>query len=615
VRRLGIGRFRGVQSGCVLFNGNTLLVGGNNVGKSTVCEALDLLLGPERIYRRPVVDEHDFYRNRYLDDEGVPVEIELEAVLVDLDDEARRRFGEHLRRWDDRACEFIDEEPDGADRADADGVLWALPIIFRGRYDPEEDDFVADTFFAHPEPILDELDDDEKASLGQGRRVFTRADKRRCGFIYLRALRTGSRALSLQRGSLLDTILRLPGEGSNQMWLETLRALKELDPAIGEVEQLKVIRSDMRERLARFVSLASGEDATAFFASELTRAHLREVVRLFVATEPSGHAVPYTRQGTGSVNLIVFALLTLIADLKGSSSVIFAMEEPEIALPPHTQRRVTRFVLQQMGQAIVTSHSPYVIEQFEPENIVLLSRASAEVLNGKPIDTVQVKPKSYRTQRHQFAEAILARAVLVCEGSTEAAVVSAASSALERIRDGDYDHIDLLGVSLFTASGDGDVPKWGPTFKALDKTTYAVYDKPASPWSTDATAALASFDDHWESPEVGVEKLLVVQTPIGVQRRFLADVSTRADYPSGCAAYAPTADDNEVQNLALAVLKARKGDSWNYAAMLLDHCQAEEDLPAFLRTLLDKIASDLQPPVTPEAVPPPAGEESVSDAD
>ena len=54
--------------------------------------------------------------------------------------------------------------------------------------------------------------------------------------------------------------------------------------------------------------------------------------------------------------------------------MIFAMEEPEIALSPHTQRRVSRFVLAEMGQAIMTSHSPYVIEQFEPKDIVILDR-------------------------------------------------------------------------------------------------------------------------------------------------------------------------------------------------------------------------------------------------
>ncbi|MGH1552288.1 AAA family ATPase [Streptomyces sp. L7] len=52
--------------------------------------------------------------------------------------------------------------------------------------------------------------------------------------------------------------------------------------------------------------------------------------------------------------------------------MIFAMEEPEIALPPHAQRRLVDFVVKRMGQVIVTSHSPYVIEKFEPSRIVVM---------------------------------------------------------------------------------------------------------------------------------------------------------------------------------------------------------------------------------------------------
>jgi predicted ATP-dependent endonuclease of OLD family len=39
---------------------DALLAGSNSVGKSTVCKALDLVLGPERMFRRPVIDEYDF---------------------------------------------------------------------------------------------------------------------------------------------------------------------------------------------------------------------------------------------------------------------------------------------------------------------------------------------------------------------------------------------------------------------------------------------------------------------------------------------------------------------------------------------------------------------------
>lgn len=183
VRQLEIENFRGITKGRVVFQQHTLLVGGNNIGKSTVCEALELVLAPERLYRRPVIDEHDFSHGAYLGDEGGPREIRFRAVLTDLSDEQLRRFFQHVRRWDDEELSFIDEEPGSYQSADDDGTIWALPIIFLGRYDRDEDDFIGDTFFDHPLPELDELDEDQRALLGSGRAQFNRAHKRLCGFI------------------------------------------------------------------------------------------------------------------------------------------------------------------------------------------------------------------------------------------------------------------------------------------------------------------------------------------------------------------------------------------------------------------------------------------------
>lgn len=594
VRQLEIENFRGITEGRIVFQQHTLLVGGNNIGKSTVCDALELVLGPERLYHRPVIDEHDFSHGTYLGDEGDPREIRVRAVLTDLSDEQLRRFFQHLRRWDDKELSFIDEEPNSVQSADDDGTVWALPVIFVGRYDREEDDFIGETFFDHPLPELDELDEDQRASLGLGRAQFSRAHKRLCGFIFLRALRTGSRALSLQRGSLLDTILRLSGEGATEMWQDALEALQDLDPAIGEIEQLKVIREDIRTRLGKFVNLAPGEDSAAFFASDLTREHLREVVRLFVATQPSNHSVPFAKQGTGSINLLVFALLTIIADLKQNQSVIFVMEEPEIALPPHTQRRVTKYVVQQMGQSIVTSHSPYIIEQFDPENVVILSR-DGDTFSGAPINTTSVKPKTYRTQRRQFAEAILSRAVLVLEGQTEMVAVHAVSSALEQFRD-NYSHVDLTGVTLFNAGNDREVPRYAPIFKALGKQVYGMRDKLTAPDPADATENIKSFDEFWESPEKGIEQILVKQVPARVMRGFLDEVVQRDDYPTSYPYVAEQVADDDLATLAVKVLKARKGDAFGfgYTGTLIEQCQTEDELPAFIRNALLTINEQLQ---------------------
>lgn len=594
VRQLEIENFRGISTGRITFQQHTLLVGGNNIGKSTVCEALELVLGPERLYRRPVIDEHDFSYGNYLDGDGVPREIRIRAVLTDFSAEQLRPFFQHVRRWNDTSLSFVDEEPGGLQSADDDGTVWGLPVIFIGRYDPDEDDFIGGTFFDHPIPELDELEEEQRASLGSGRAPFSRLHKRLCGFIFLRALRTGSRALSLQRGSLLDTILRLGGEGAAEMWRDALGALQDLEPAIGEIEQLKIIRENIRTRLGKFVNLAPSEDSVAFFASDLTREHLREVVRLFVATQPSNHSVPFIKQGTGSINLLVFALLTIIADIKGEQSVIFVMEEPEIALPPHTQRRVTKYVVQQMGQSIVTSHSPYVIEQFDPENVVILSR-DGDTFSGTPIDTKSVKPKTYRTQRRQFAEAILSRAVFILEGQTEMVAVQAVSSALEQFREG-YSHIDLSGVSLFYAGNDREVPRYAPIFKALGKRVYGMRDKPNRPDPVDAVENIKSFDEFWESPEAGVEQLLVNDVPTRVLRSFLDEVVQRDDYPTNCPYVAAQVADADLPALSAKVLKSRKGDAFGfgYTGILIEQCQSEAELPTFISHALVTINEHLQ---------------------
>lgn len=598
VRRLTIKNFRGVSEGMVGFTSHTLLVGGNNIGKSTVCEALDLVLGPERLFRRPIIDEHDFHKGRYLSSDNKPIEIIIQALIIELSEEAERRFQRHLRRWDDKNGVFVDETGAGPEGTDQPGTVWALPVVFIGRYDPVEDDFIGNTFFDHP---VEEVDDEDPAEqlLGNGRKVFGRDQKRLCGFIFLRALRTGSRALSVQRGSLLDTVLRLGGSGLSEMWVETLSSLRQLAPAIGEIEQLKGIRTEIRNRMAKFINLSAGDDATAFFASDLTRGHLRDVVRLFLATQPAAHQVPFQRVGTGSVNLLVFALLTLIADLKGKQSVIFAMEEPEIALPPHTQRRVGQFVLSEMGQAIVTSHSPYIIEQFEPEQIVALSRDGDGMLSSRTVQLGQIKPKRYRRERRQMAEAILGRGVLVVEGATEAALFPVASDVMEKALGQAYEHIDLAGVSVLNADGDTAVPGYGPFFTMLGKPVFGLYDKQPAPPTPDVAAQLAQFTQVWEAPAKGIENLLVQEMPVETLRRFLESVKDRDDYPADKGVITPDMDDEAIKALAKKVLKVRKGDNQPYAAFLIAECHDDTELPNTIRTILLAINDAFLPPPSP----------------
>ena len=149
IRCLELANFRSVAEGKVTFPGHTVIIGGNSVGKSTICEALDLLLGPERLSRSSPIDEHDFFGRRYLDENGDPIPIKLEAVLTGLTDDVLTKFRTHREYWNIATNELLDETAAPED-VDGDDVMPALRIKFEGVYDVEEDEFRAETYFASP---------------------------------------------------------------------------------------------------------------------------------------------------------------------------------------------------------------------------------------------------------------------------------------------------------------------------------------------------------------------------------------------------------------------------------------------------------------------------------
>lgn len=268
IARVEVKNFRGIEAGSVTLSGHTVFLGDNNVGKSTLLEAIDLALGPERLSRRPVIDEHDFYAGKYLDDVGNIVPIHIEVIVTHLSDEQQRHFHEHLEWWSAAEQKLLEGPP--AEGTDADGVGAALRLFFKGNYDKEEDDFAGNTFFASP------LLQDGSYS------AFKTTDKRKCGFLYLRTLRTGARALSLERGSLLDVILRLQDKRVT-MWEDLLRELRTLPVADKEELGIAPLLKEVQDAVRRFVP-SDWAEQPHMRVSDLTRESLRKDLTVFMGT-------------------------------------------------------------------------------------------------------------------------------------------------------------------------------------------------------------------------------------------------------------------------------------------------------------------------------------------
>ncbi|MDM0065381.1 ATP-binding protein [Variovorax sp. J31P207] len=118
VANLKIENFRGVRSGFVRFGKHPVIVGDNNTGKTTLIEALTLLLGRDRLVRE--LTEHDFFGSR-----PEPIDrIKLVATITDYPNDDP----EHSSHWfrEGRAVVKWLDEATGAVYPLRDNQAWKL---------------------------------------------------------------------------------------------------------------------------------------------------------------------------------------------------------------------------------------------------------------------------------------------------------------------------------------------------------------------------------------------------------------------------------------------------------------------------------------------------------
>lgn len=591
IAQIKIKNFRGIKSAELILPTHGVLIGDNNTGKTTILEALDLVLGPDRLNRQPPIDEHDFFQGIYLQrseattdlndsraNEPLPVDIpdnendsskiEIEVTVVDLTEEQKGTFGDYIEFWDASRNAFYEESyPEGVD---ADSVIEALRVTFHGWYDPEEDDFEGKTFFSR--------------SLTEGGRpeFFSKKHKQVCGFLYLRSIRTGSRALSLDRGSLLDIILRLK-EVRPKMWEDTLSTLSASAVASNPNLGISPVLESINSALKKYVPREWGVEPH-LKVSNLTREHLRKVITAFIATGDGEHAAPFYRQGTGTINMLVLAMLSQIAEDK--QNVIFAMEEPETAIPPYAQKRIVHEVKKLASQTLFTSHSPYILEEFSLEETVVLAKNSDGVLGQRPINLpTNVKLKRYRQEfRTRFCEGLLARRVLIAEGATEAAAFSVACRRLAELNSDVYSSIEALGVSIVDAASESNIPGMAQLYRELGKRTFAICDLQESRSKSRINEQVELLLMH---DEKGFENMVLKGTTLEALQRFTELI----DWPQHLSEKYPN-PKTQARSALREYFKNTKG-TWGVADFIAQ-C-SEGEIPEWLRDAARSLKAACEP--------------------
>ena len=137
-------------------------------------------------------------------------------------------------------------------------------------------------------------------------------------------------------------------------------------------------------------------------------------------------ALPLRFSGLGSrslATLLVFqtlARLRLGADRDEPPHLLTLLEEPEAHLHPQATSALQSLLDRLPGQRVVTTHSPQLVAQVDPQDVRIIRRSSTgiEVL-GLPPETAKRAAQFRRYVERPFGEIMFARAVVLCDGTSE----------------------------------------------------------------------------------------------------------------------------------------------------------------------------------------------------
>lgn len=417
VRRLLIERFRGIEFLELHPSSKTVLVGPNNAGKSTILEALDLLLHSGVGRPRPGPSEIDYF------DRDPSAGFRVEAVLGDLDAAFSAEVADALEGWKADGLEIV-PEPDG------EGIEPVVRVEVQGTSDLE---------------LVHALAKPELAGVRFGRRL-----RSQVGWVFDGRARDPSRQLAFYQGGLLDQLFA----GLNlSPAVEALRAAIEdgadtvnADPVISA--ELTTLEADLRS----LGLLPAG--SPEFEAGAVSERELLQVLRLAMP----GHgdrAVPLLRQGRGTQRLMVLAILLRLAHARRGPILIGGFEEPEEALEPLRQAQAARMLTELAsagGQVFVTTHSPDVVRAFALGDMVLISPGARPTI--RPLATALSGPARHGLERR--IETALTRGLfvplpLVDEGPSDKAVFDIFWQALAV--EGRVPPAEHVGLEALSAEG------------------------------------------------------------------------------------------------------------------------------------------------------------------
>lgn len=359
VREIRIKKFRSLLDVVVPIDPSiTVIIGENNAGKTAFLDALRAAL-PRGTGRRGSVSDYDFHLSSASDDPKKSPAIEIEVMLRES---GPNDWPVAVQR---DLSELIQTDPIN----DIDYIFYR----YSAKYEPAAKAYEYHTAF---------LDFTGQELRGKATSPVVQSSfAQYLLFFYLPALRNAADEFST-RSQFWGPILRsleIPDakRAEVEKSIEQLNAeLLKVDPSLDRV-------TTIMERINEVIAQGTSKNVTI---RALPARAFDLLSRSEIAVQGKGSDVqfPLSRHGQGMQSLSVlflfqaFAEGLLKANYKPETEAILAIEEPEGHLHPQATRALWQEIKNISAQIIVTTHSPYLVENAPLKSLRLLRRSGKE---------------------------------------------------------------------------------------------------------------------------------------------------------------------------------------------------------------------------------------------
>jgi len=322
-----------------------VLIGPNNTGKTSFLHALNLALG----YKKFSPSEDDFYAEgeNFDPKNSEPIRVILEFREREIPEE---KFSDNVVGVFENAIQFDEEVSDRLDEP-----IKYFRICYECKFDKEKDRFIEERYF---------VDKNNQKIKARGFEI--RKDHLSfIPFFYLQSIRDINREIK-SRTSFWGKIK------SAIDYTEKKEEIKEL---VNQINELLLKKDETVEKLMTKLrelenNIKVTPDAISLHAFTQRSWELLDDLNIYLKLPKANLSLPISKHGAGTQNIMILLIFTAYLEIllpkiveNPEAMPIIGIEEPEAHVHPHAQRALLHQISKIKGQKIISTHSPYIVEQ------------------------------------------------------------------------------------------------------------------------------------------------------------------------------------------------------------------------------------------------------------